>query len=121
MPPEVKDANAVAAERRELEPKNIEEMRKVENPQFRRHRNQEKLKQLQALQKLQDGHPAPDGSWIQIPKMVKVLVEMPEDDALWLRTLLQEKGANIEVVDETNKIDGTREIEMHIREILIQP
>lgn len=58
------------------------------------------------------------GPWIQIQPMCRVLLEMPEEDALWLRNKLNQDDHMVDVVDEDQE---THPIQIHIREILIIP
>lgn len=65
--------------------------------------------------------PTDQGKWIQMTPMVRVLLEMPEEQALWLRNRLGEIRASkkggmlgIDAGDETMK-----GVDMYIREILI--
>jgi hypothetical protein len=63
------------------------------------------------------------GEWIQMTPMVRVLLEMPEGDALWLRNHLarrrEEDPKHRSVIGVDDGFDEARGLEMHIREILI--
>jgi hypothetical protein len=90
---------------------------------------------IERLKKARDGDKMPDagriidasdcGINIQMTPMVRVLLEMPEEDALWLRNrLARSREENLarkpmlEVVDNMEH-ESTHDIEVHVKEILI--
>jgi hypothetical protein len=88
---------------------------------------EKELLDLRAGLKLMDDakKPAVKDDWIQMTPAVRVLLEMPEQDALWLRNRLAKnrqddpKGRSEIAVADGERDDAIRGLEMRILEILI--
>jgi hypothetical protein len=88
---------------------------------------EKELLDLRAGLKLMDDaeKPAAKPEWIQMTPAVRVLLEMPEQDALWLRNRLAKnrqddpKGRYEIAVADGERDDAIRGLEMRILEILI--